>query len=102
MESDVYRRIESSPKFRELVGARTRFAVTLTVIMLAIYCGFILAVAFAPGWLGAPVSDGSVVTVGIPVGVAVIISAFVLTGIYVARANSRFDQLNAEILQEVR
>ena len=39
----AYRRIESSPKFRELVGARTRFAVTLTVIMLVIYFGFILA-----------------------------------------------------------
>jgi uncharacterized membrane protein (DUF485 family) len=102
MESDVYQRIETSPKFRELVGARTRFAVTLTIIMLAIYCGFILAVAFAPGWLGSPVSDGSVVTVGIPVGIAVIVSAFVLTGIYVARANSRFDQLNAEILREVK
>ena len=102
MESDVYRRIETSPKFRELVGARTRFAVTLTIIMLVIYFGFILVVAFAPGWLGAPISEGSIVTVGIPVGIAVIVSAFVLTGIYVARANSRFDQLNAEILREAK
>jgi uncharacterized membrane protein (DUF485 family) len=31
----------------------------------------------------------------------VIVSAFVLTGVYVARANSRYDQLTAEILLEV-
>src|ERR671932_263316 len=65
MESDVYRRIESSANFRELVGARTRFAVTLTVIMLVIYCAFILAVAFAPGWLGAG-ATGAALALGLP------------------------------------
>ena len=95
MESDAYRRIESSPKFVELVGARTRFALTLTVIMLAIYCGFILVVAFAPGLLGMPISERSVDDDRDPGRASVIVSAFVLTGIYVARANTTFDELNA-------
>ena len=32
-------------------------------------------------------------TVGIPVGVAIIVFSFALTGIYVKRANSEFDGL---------
>ena len=38
-------------------------------------------------------------TVGIPVGIGVIVSAFVLTGIYVARANTTFDDLTKEIIE---
>ena len=41
-------------------------------------------------------------TWGIPLGVGLILSAFVLTGIYVRRANGEFDRLNAEILREVQ
>jgi uncharacterized membrane protein (DUF485 family) len=69
--------------------------------MLVIYYGFILVIAFAPKVLGTPLSAGSVITVGIPVGLGVIVSAFVLTGIYVARANSQFDRLTREIKEEL-
>jgi uncharacterized membrane protein (DUF485 family) len=69
--------------------------------MLVIYYGFILVIAFAPKVLGTPLSAGSVITVGIPVGLGVIVSAFVLTGIYVFRANSQFDRLTREIKEEL-
>ena len=46
-------------------------------------------------------SEGSVTTVGIPVGIAIIVVAFLLTGIYVRRANKEFDKLNSEIVREV-
>ena len=39
-------------------------------------------------------------TIGIPIGLFVIISAFVLTGIYVSKANTTFDDLNTEILKD--
>ena len=38
---------------------------------------------------------------GIPIGLGVIISAFLLTGIYVWVANSRFDEINRELIKEV-
>lgn len=97
----AYRRIESNPKFRELVESRGRLATILSIAMLVIYFGFILIVAFAPGILGTRIGDG-VITLGIPLGLLVIISAFVLTGIYVAKANSTFDRLNDELLREVK
>ena len=39
-------------------------------------------------------------TIGIPIGLFVIVSAFVLTGIYVGKANTTFDDLNDQILEE--
>ncbi len=102
MEPEAYGRIRRHPKFAELVQQRNNLARTLTVVMLAIYFGFILLVAFAPGFLGAPLAAGVVTTVGIPVGVLVIASTFLLTGIYVAKANTTFDALSQAIVEETR
>jgi uncharacterized membrane protein (DUF485 family) len=65
--------------------------------MLVIYFGFILVIAFAPKLLGTPLFSGSVTTIGIPIGIGVILSAFILTGIYVKRANGEFDELTGRI-----
>ena len=101
MEPAAYASIRRNPKFAELVQQRNKLARTLTIVMLIIYFGFILLVAFVPGLLGTPLSAGSVTTIGIPLGILVIVSAFVLTGIYVGKANSEFDRLNTELLREV-
>ncbi|OYD86386.1 MULTISPECIES: DUF485 domain-containing protein [Azospirillum] len=92
-------RILANPKFQELVQKRSAFAWTLSIAMLVIYFGFILLVAFGKGFLGTPIGNG-VTTWGIPVGLFTIISAFVLTGIYVHRANGEFDELNRQIMEE--
>ncbi len=97
MKQDMVDRIKNDPDFLHLVKVRSKFAWTLTIVMLVIYFGFVLVIAFDPSLLGTPLSEGSVTTVGIPVGVGVIISAFILTGIYVRRANSEFDELTARI-----
>ena len=39
-------------------------------------------------------------TVGIPLGMGVIVFTIVITGIYVRRANSEFDALTKEILKD--
>ena len=101
MQDALYQRIHSHPRFQELVRRRGRFAWTLSALMLGLYIAFILAIAFEPRWLGTPLSVGSTITWGIPVGVGIILSAFVLTGIYVWRANGEFDRLTAELLQDV-
>ena len=93
--------MKRDPRFRDLVARRTRFAWSLSAAILVIYFGFIFIIAFAPGALGTPLGDG-VTTVGIPIGLIVIVSAFVLTGIYVYRANSEFDALTQQIIEETR
>ena len=94
-------KVENNPKYRELVRKRSRFGWTLAILMLVIYYAFILTIAFAPGFLARPLSETSIITVGIPIGLGVIISAFVLTGIYVWRANTEFDRINNELKREV-
>jgi uncharacterized membrane protein (DUF485 family) len=67
--------------------------------MIAIYFGFILLIAFDPKLLGTRIGDG-VMTIGIPVGLFVIVAAFVLTGIYVALAKATYDALTRQIFGE--
>ena len=102
MNEQLCQRIENSAHFRELVASRQRFAAILSVIMLVIYVGFILLIAFAPGWLGTPLHAGTSVTRGIPLGIGVIVISFILTGIYVWRANGEFDRLTKSVLNEVK
>ena len=84
------------------MAKRERFAWLLSAIMLGLYLAFILLIAFVPQLLGTRIEAGSATTWGIPIGVGLIISAFVLTGIYVRRANGEFDNLNQAILDEVQ
>ena len=102
MNDSIYQRIDNNPRFKELVAKRERFAGLLSVIMLGLYAAFILLIAFEPHLLGTKISADSSVTWGIPLGVGIIVTAFVLTGVYVRRANGEFDRLNQEILKEVQ
>jgi uncharacterized membrane protein (DUF485 family) len=102
MHPDSVEAIKRHPLYDELVSKRKRFAWILTIAMLVIYYGFILVIAFAPKSLAAPLAAGSVMTVGIPVGVLIILSAFVLTGIYVFRANGEFDRLTKSIREDLQ
>jgi uncharacterized membrane protein (DUF485 family) len=71
------------------------------VVWLSWY-GFIMIVAFKPSLLRVPVLHGAALTVGVPVGTAIIVLGWLLTGWYVVRANTEFDALNQEILTEAR
>ena len=91
--------IQKNPKYQQLVTERRSLGLWLSAAMCVIYFGFILLVAFAPGFLGASLTGG-VTTVGIPVGILVILSAFALTGFYVNRANGAYDTLTQQIIRE--
>ena len=101
MQKDVVRAVLNNPKYQELVRKRTTFSWTLAILVLIIYYGFILLVAYAKPFLSTPIGPGAVMTIGIPIGVGVIVSSFILTGIYVWRANTQFDRLTNEIKEEV-
>jgi len=101
MQQDIVERLRNNPKYREMVSKRNRFGWLMAIVMLAIYYAFIMTIAFAPQFLGRPISDTSVITIGIPIGLGVIVAAFLLTGIYVYRANTVFDRMNDELKREV-
>ncbi len=92
-------RIAADPRYRQLVRRRSRFTWTLTGIMLVVYFGYILLIAFDKTFLAQPVSSGSATSLGIPIGLGVILIAIVLTGLYVRRANRDFDPMLASLLE---
>lgn len=89
MDKEEARTILQSQEFRELVVKRWSISLILTALMLVIYFGFILVLAFDKAVLAQKI--GEHVTLGIPIGVGVIVAAWILTGIYVAWANSYYD-----------
>lgn len=102
MGQESVERILANPRFQELVAKRSRFAWTLSAIILAVFYGYILVVAFNPQVLAVPLGEGWTLTVGIPVGAGIIVLSFLLTWAYVARANGEFERLNREVLEELK
>ena len=100
MEDDLTRRIASHPKYQELKAKRSSFGWWLTLAGMLSYYGFILLVAFNKPLLAQKLGSG-VTTLGMPIGVAVIVFTIIITWVYVRRANNEFDALTAEILKAV-
>ena len=98
--NDRYISIENSSKFQKLVKRRNTFSWFLSSIILIIYFAFILTIAFYPKLLGIPVAQGMVTTIGIPIGLFIIVFSIILTGFYVRRANGEFDKLTKEVIEE--
>ena len=94
--------VKEDPNYQKLVSKRTSFSIKLTLLMLVVYFAFILTIAFEPSLLGIPISQTSVTTIGIPVGIFVIIFAFILTGIYTYKANGEFDELSKKVQQNLK
>jgi cation/acetate symporter len=102
MSSTMYEHMRSNPKFQRLVRTRGRFAWTLSTIVLVAFYGFVMLVAFKPALLALPVAEGAALTVGVAMGLAIFVSFWLLTALYVRRANSEFDGLTEEIVKEAR
>jgi len=98
MKADLATRIASDPNYQALEAKRRRFGWLLTVLMMVVYYGFILLVAFGKGFLSQPLGSG-VTTIGIPIGLGVIVFTIVITGLYVRRANSEFDTLTERVVE---
>ncbi len=95
----VVARIQANPKYHELRRKRSGFGWMLTVLMMVVYYGYISLIAFNKAFLAQPIGGG-VTSLGIPIAAAVIIFTVVITAVYVRKANSEFDDLNARILKE--
>lgn len=100
MQLDLAHKIASHPRYQELKAKRSSFGWRLTLAMLAVYYGFILLVAFDKPFLATRLGEG-VMTIGMPIGLGVIVFTIVITVFYVRRANDEFDRLSDEINQAV-
>jgi uncharacterized membrane protein (DUF485 family) len=100
MENDLTSRILRDPNYQALKSKRSRFGWWLAAAMMVVYYGFILLVAFDKPFLATRLGSG-VMTIGMPIGLAVIVFTIVITGIYVHRANGEYDRLTDAIAKAV-
>jgi uncharacterized membrane protein (DUF485 family) len=99
MSDPVVEKIQNHPKYKELRAKRSGFGWALALLMMVVYYGYIALIAFDKKFLAQPIGEG-VTSLGIPLGMGVIVFTIVITGIYVRRANSEFDALTKEILKD--
>ena len=99
MRDPVVDKVQAHPKYIALKRKRNRFGWTLTILMLIVYYGYIGLIAFDKPFLAKPIGAG-VSTIGIPIGLGVIVFTIVITLFYIRRANGEFDSDTAEILKD--
>lgn len=102
MSNEIYRRVEADPAYQQLVQRRGRLAMSLSVTTLVAYYAFMAVVAFAPHALSPTILEGGTLTIGAPIGAVLIIGSWLLTGWYVRKANTEFDQLTHAIAERAK
>ena len=101
MRDDLTTRVEQSSTYQKLVKTRSSYGWLLTALMMIVYYGFILLVAFGKDFMSQRIGDG-VITYAMPIGLFVLVFTVVITGVYVRRANTEFDELNEAVRKEVQ
>jgi uncharacterized membrane protein (DUF485 family) len=91
--------ILQDPDFKELSSKKNSVSITLAILELIAYFGFIFLIAFKKEFLATDVSPS--ITIGIPIGIGVIVLSWILTGIYVRWANQKYDILVEKVKAKI-
>lgn len=93
-------RIARDPRFQTIARRRNTLAWTLFIITMILYFGLIMTATLAPAVLGQPVSAGSTISIGWPIGAVVIVLPWLFTIFYINRANADSEEM-ARVVNEV-
>jgi uncharacterized membrane protein (DUF485 family) len=93
-------KIQETEEFKKFVTKKWTVSLILASIMLFAYFGFILTVAFNKEVLSTKLSKG--LSLGLPVGLGIIVLAWLLTGIYVRWANKHYDNKVEELKKKLK
>lgn len=91
--------ILASEEFKSLASRKNRISLVLTVIELAVYFGFVFLIAFNKDFLATDISGN--ITMGLPIGLGVIVLSWLLTGMYVWWANNNYDKMVNSIKDKI-
>jgi uncharacterized membrane protein (DUF485 family) len=95
-----HRELLDSPDFHRLLARRWRVSLALTSLLFLLYYGYIVLIAVNRPLVSRKI--GETTTLGIPLGVAVIVGAWVLTALYVVWANRSYDTEAARLRDRLR
>mgnify|MGYP005847714513 CR=1 FL=1 len=101
MKKELVDRIESNPRYAELVSKRNKFGIKLGVFVLVMFYAYILTIAFNKEILATKLGDG-LTTVAFPIALAILVISFITTVIYVRKANGEYDDITNEIKKDVK
>lgn len=93
-EVEKLARLRTVPRFRDNERALNRISWGMSLVVAFLFIGFNLAVVYAPDWLALPVADGTVISRGVVIGVAIILIAFLMTAYYVRAIGRRMDMIH--------
>ncbi len=94
--------LTTSAEYQALIHQRHRIVWPLLVLAVAGYMGFVLLIAFTPASLGTPLVEGGVVSIGIVLGLFLILFNFIITLLYVRAANKHIEPLIQRIHGETK
>ena len=92
--------VVASPEFKALVKRRWSVSMVMLALLFICYYGFVLLVAGNKEFVSQKIGEST--TLAIPLGIAVIIFAWLLTAIYVAWANRSYDPEVERLKNEIR
>lgn len=101
MTSDMLARVLAHPGYQELTRRRGRASLGFFLLMLVVYAGFILTLAFWPEVFARPIGDGFTMSVGVLSASVVAVSAVVMISAFVHLSNKHYDPLIEAIVRDV-
>lgn len=101
MEQDITQKVLNNPKFQKMARTKRIYCWSFSILMFVIYVVYISYIGIDPAAFGVPVAEGKTTTVGIYIGLFVILFAIAITGIYVRQANGPLELITQEVIQEV-
>jgi len=102
MNDTLVDRIESNPKYKELIAKRNSLALKLGVFILVMFYSYITIIAFNKELFATKIWEDGVTTIGFPIALIILVVSFLTTLVYVKKANTEYDDLINEIKKDVR
>ena len=100
MTNDLVARVVANPKYQELTRRRGRASLGFFLLMLVVYAGFILTLAYWPDVFAQPLAPGMTMSVGVFAAVLVCISAVLMIAVFVHLSNKHYDPLIEAIVRD--
>jgi uncharacterized membrane protein (DUF485 family) len=102
MSTKTIHELLDDPEFKTLARQKDTISMVLTITELVVYFGFIALVAYNKAFLARKIADGSAITIGIPIAVGAIVISWLLTGVYIYWANTKYDAMVKNVKDRLR
>lgn len=94
-------RILQNPDFQHMVRKKSSLSKIFSIMTVVMYTAYMLMLGFNPKFFATPVSEGSVTTIGIYLGLGVILFSILITAIYVQKANGEYDTMTNKVIDDI-